>query len=473
MLECSVRAALIALGTAAVLGLLRVKSAGARHAAWTGVVAFMLLLPAWMAWGPRASLPVLPASPTPAAVSPMAISLAEPIAAMHATLPPHVPWNWLAMVYLSGVFLLLARLALGTLRAHLLTSACCVAPVTVGLLKPRIILPDSSRGWPPAQLEAVLAHEGAHVSRRDPLVQWLALLNRAIFWFHPLAWWLERHLSALAEEACDDAVLQCGHDPQDYSGYLLELARTVAGSGTRVKVVGMAMPGSSLPRRIRQILTSRPAPRLSRARAFCLAIACATLSTVFAAASVSRESFIPDPPLPSAPPAAPITKADPPQPPQKSESRRGEARYQDRRLFILYFDLDGAPADLQALATSAAAAFVKLRMQPDDLASIMSTSGGAVKVIEDFTDDRDKLTAALAKLDNNPAASPGGLDALLRATRMLSVLRAKKSLIYFAMPSLRESGSPEQLQAVVQAAQEADAAFYPIDAAGLHSADRK
>jgi len=43
----------------------------------------------------------------------------------------------------------------------------------------------------------VLTHEWEHVRRRDPLVQWLALLNRSIFWFHPLAWWLERKLSEL------------------------------------------------------------------------------------------------------------------------------------------------------------------------------------------------------------------------------------------------------------------------------------
>jgi zinc transporter ZupT len=60
-LECAIRAALIALGTAVVLSILRVKSARARHAAWTAVVLLMLLLPAWMAWGAKASLRVLPA----------------------------------------------------------------------------------------------------------------------------------------------------------------------------------------------------------------------------------------------------------------------------------------------------------------------------------------------------------------------------------------------------------------------------
>ena len=72
-----------------------------------------------------------------------------------------------------------------------------------------------------------MIHEREHARRRDPLVQWLALLNRCVFWFHPLAWWLERKLAALAEEACDAAVLAGGHAPHDYARYLIEMARSV------------------------------------------------------------------------------------------------------------------------------------------------------------------------------------------------------------------------------------------------------
>ena len=85
--------------------------------------------------------------------------------------------------------------------------------MTVGWLHPVIVLPPNWRDWPAGKLEAVLTHEHEHARRRDPLVQWLALLNRAVFWFHPLAWWLERRISALAEEACDAAVMRRGHDP--------------------------------------------------------------------------------------------------------------------------------------------------------------------------------------------------------------------------------------------------------------------
>src|SRR6185295_17299081 len=120
-----------------------------------------------------------------------------------------------------------------------------------------------------------LTHEGGHVRRRDPLVQWLALVNRALFWFHPLSWWLERKLSVLAEEACDAAVLARGHSPQEYSEYLLDIARSVSRSGSRLSIVGMAMPGSLLRQRI-QILNSYRAVPISRTRIVDAVAACAT-----------------------------------------------------------------------------------------------------------------------------------------------------------------------------------------------------
>jgi len=215
---------------------------------------------------------------------------------------PSLVWTWrncLAGVYLLGFCALLARLATGTVRAHMLvrraadrdgrlTSDSCAAPVTVGWLNPTVILPECWRRWPQAQLNAVLTHEGEHARRRDPLVQWLALLNRAVFWFHPLAWWLELRLSALAEEACDAAVLARGHDRFEYSEYLLQIARVVQQTGARVSVVGMAMPGASLPQRIRRILEGRPAQRISRMRMACVAMACAVVSTVFTAGAMDH-----------------------------------------------------------------------------------------------------------------------------------------------------------------------------------------
>src|SRR6185312_8446810 len=140
-----------------------------------------------------------------------------------------------------------------------------------------------------AQLSAVMAHEGEHAKWRDPLVQWLALLNRAVFWFHPLAWWLSRRLSALAEEACDDAVLAGGHDPEVYTKCLLGLARSMRDSGARVSAVAMAMPGAYLPQRIRRIVSGRPVQRLSRGRMISLVAVWVAVAGVFATFAIGYE----------------------------------------------------------------------------------------------------------------------------------------------------------------------------------------
>lgn len=312
LLECSVRALLVAAATAAILPLLRVKSAAARHAAWTGVLLVTLLLPAWTEWGPKAAVRVLP--PPSIEEPPVSAPIEAPAAAAVANFtsgptPEVSRWNWndaLVGVYLLGAGWLLLRLAIGTVRANRLTSAECVAPITVGLLRPRVILPPDSNGWPKERLEAVLAHERAHASRRDPLVQCLALLNRAVFWFHPLAWWLERKLAALAEEACDAAVLESGHDAGEYAECLLAMERVVSAAGGRV-AIGMAMPGSALPRRVKQIIEGARPARASKSRMALAGVACMAAAVTFAAGTVER--------LPQILPLSPIPAVVAPRPP--------------------------------------------------------------------------------------------------------------------------------------------------------------
>jgi TonB family protein len=296
--ECAVRAALLVSGTALVLYAMRVKAAAAKHSVWASVVLLMLVLPLWTAWGPKASLHVLPPlaqTTAKEAIAPVrTISIAFLPSSLAATLQ-----SVLLGVYLLGLSLLMLRLAIGTVRARRLVreavshngmciSSLCAAPVTVGFFHPTVIVPEHWHQWPQAQLDAVLTHEHEHARRRDSLVQWLALLNRALFWFHPVAWWLERHLSALAEEACDSVVLAHGHSPHSYSEYLIDMARSVTRSGARLNVAGMAMPGSFLPQRIRQIIEGGQVPRISRTRMACVTAACAITCTVFAAGKLDR-----------------------------------------------------------------------------------------------------------------------------------------------------------------------------------------
>lgn len=164
--EFMVRSMLIAAVTGAALWALRIRSASARHAGWASVMLAILVLPAWMLWGPKARLAVLPARH--AAVASIRIGKTRPPAAVlpvQTPAPasaPSIRWQWddfFAAVYLLGAAVLLLRLTIGTIRANGLTSTAVSAPVTVGLLDPRIILPESAIDWPPAQLEAVMAHE--------------------------------------------------------------------------------------------------------------------------------------------------------------------------------------------------------------------------------------------------------------------------------------------------------------------------
>jgi hypothetical protein len=314
LLEWSIRAVLMAATTAAVLRLLRVRSAAARHAAWTAVLAVMLLMPAWTAWGPKLALPILPEG-EPVALAPLLPEgdlpsqnatytgpSAQAIESKSNTAEPAPTWPWATIIlsfYFAGAAVMLARLIAGTLHALALvhratadngifTSPDCAAPVTVGWLRPVILLPSNWRSWPAAELDAVLIHEREHVHRRDPLTQWLALLNRAVFWFHPLAWRLERKLAELAEDACDAAVLRRGHDPRQYSEYLIDLARAVKRAGARLPAWGTGIDGGGLASRIQRILDGGLVHRLSRPRATAAAALCGAALAVFGACNVER-----------------------------------------------------------------------------------------------------------------------------------------------------------------------------------------
>ncbi len=160
----------------------------------------------------------------------------------------------------AGAVNVTARRRLGALPVRIRESDRVAVPVTVGLFRPNVVLPLGWERWPETTLRAVVAHERAHVARRDPLVAGLASLNRCLFWFHPLAWWLRRTLALTAEQACDEAAVRTVGTPQAYVDVLRSMAAAVRARGGRFSWEGVGMLGSpSLTRRIAHI--RRPAPR--------------------------------------------------------------------------------------------------------------------------------------------------------------------------------------------------------------------
>jgi len=125
---------------------------------------------------------------------------------------------------------------------------------TWGVIRPIILLPSDAPSWPPERIRAVLAHELAHVARRDWLVHVIAEMARVMYWFNPLFWIACARLRSDSEHACDDIVIEHGIARTSYAAHLVDLARAFRVHGrTWVPAPTMARP-STLERRIRIML---------------------------------------------------------------------------------------------------------------------------------------------------------------------------------------------------------------------------
>jgi N-acetylmuramoyl-L-alanine amidase/beta-lactamase regulating signal transducer with metallopeptidase domain len=114
-----------------------------------------------------------------------------------------------------------------------------------------ILLPANADDWPPAQRRMVLAHECAHLRRRDPL--WLAVSQwfLALQWFNPFAWCVVRRGRAASERAADDVVLADTQDAPAYADLLVVCARIRCGA--QPAICGMASP-STVGQRVERVL---------------------------------------------------------------------------------------------------------------------------------------------------------------------------------------------------------------------------
>lgn len=192
---------------------------------------------------------------------------------------------------------------------RLVESPALSIPATMGVLRPVVLLPRGWAGWSDSQIEAVFAHELSHIARRDPLTQILSRLHRAIFWFSPLGWWLDRTLVELAEQASDDAALRAGADRTHYAEVLLHFFRALRVSRARVRWQAVSMAqGARSARRLERILSgSSTSIRLGRAAVVAVALALVPLACLAASVepAFSVGTQIPAPPPPMAPPAPP------------------------------------------------------------------------------------------------------------------------------------------------------------------------
>ena len=141
-----------------------------------------------------------------------------------------------------------------------MSSPSAFEPGVVGILRPVLLFPEGLVDrLTPAQLDAILAHERAHVRAHDNLLAVVHMAVEAIFWFHPLVWWIERRMIDERERACDEAVVRAGKRPADYAEGILAVCRWSLESPVMC-VSGVT--GSDLRTRIEAILANRLGRRL-------------------------------------------------------------------------------------------------------------------------------------------------------------------------------------------------------------------
>ena len=160
--------------------------------------------------------------------------------------------------------------------------------VTWGVIAPAILLPVDADTWSADRKRMVIAHEVAHLVRRDWVMQVVAEIARSINWFNPLFWMACATLRRESEHASDDLVLDTGITGTSYASDLVDLARTLRVHGrTWLPAPSIARP-STLERRVRAMLN----PHLNR-RPISRAWQFALIALLFAIAAASQSQNAP------------------------------------------------------------------------------------------------------------------------------------------------------------------------------------
>jgi bla regulator protein BlaR1 len=154
-------------------------------------------------------------------------------------------------------------------RIELVSYRAPTEPGVFGILRPVLLWPEGiSDRLTDAQLDAILTHELCHVRRRDNLTAAIHMVVEAIFWFHPLVWWLGARMVDERERACDAEVLRLGSEPQAYAESILKTCQFYLESPLPC-VAGVT--GSDLKKRIEGIMTNCIARKLNFGRKVLLA----------------------------------------------------------------------------------------------------------------------------------------------------------------------------------------------------------
>lgn len=219
------------------------------------------LLPFTLLIGVGALVPA-PSETASVLTAPSASALVESVDKAFTIPAEPLPRDWRPELLLSlwacGFFAVVTRWGRQWRRIE---SGATIEPGVFGILRPKLMLPAGiEERLSPEQLRAVIAHELCHIRRRDNLFAAVHMVVQAIFWFHPLVWWIGARLVEERERACDEEVLRQGADPEAYASGILEVCKLYL--DTKLVCVS-GVTGADLKRRIRTIMSARLSHRLT------------------------------------------------------------------------------------------------------------------------------------------------------------------------------------------------------------------
>jgi bla regulator protein BlaR1 len=158
------------------------------------------------------------------------------------------------------------------------SSRTVLEPAVVGMWRPILLLPAGiDQRLPPAQLDAVIAHEACHIGSRDNLTAGVQMLVECLFWFHPVVWWIGGRLVQERERACDERVLGLLQNPRAYADGIVNVCKLYVG------VPLPCVPGvssSDLRRRIERIMRNETGDAVPRRTRIALGIAASLILIV-------------------------------------------------------------------------------------------------------------------------------------------------------------------------------------------------
>jgi beta-lactamase regulating signal transducer with metallopeptidase domain len=182
-------------------------------------------------------------------------------------------------------------------------------PLVAGWIRPVVLLPISAlTGLSQPQLEAVIAHELAHIRRYDAFVNVFQVAVETLLFYHPAVWWLGKRIRAEREHCCDDAAVAVCGSPVVYARALAHLAET-----RQSPRLAMALDGSPLVARVARLLGSSRSSESFRAASLSVGVLCLSVALLAGSAFVGSVRILhaQTPPHGPAAPSSPVAAARP------------------------------------------------------------------------------------------------------------------------------------------------------------------